>query len=75
MLSRKLYRMTFKTFVRVHLHTGVIQNTRTSLRVSKAVTYICDGAKYTSVADICVSTSGGQTVLYIKHILTLVLNT
>jgi len=43
--------------------------------VSKAVTYVYDRAKYISVADNCVSTSGGQTVLCIKHILTLVMNT
>ena len=75
MLSRKFYRMKFKTFGRVDLHTGEILSTLTSLRDSNAVTYICDGAKYRNVAGICVSTSGGQTVSYINCILTLVLNT
>jgi hypothetical protein len=74
MLSKKLYRMTFKTFGHIDLHTGVILSTCTSLRGSNAMTDICDGAKYGSVAVVSVGTSGRQTLLYINYILTLVLN-
>jgi hypothetical protein len=75
MLSRKFYRMTFKTFGRVDLHTGEILSTRNTLRGSNAVTYICDGSKCRNVASICVSTSGGQRVSYINCSLTIVLST
>jgi len=66
--------MTFKTFGRVDLQPGVILSTRTSHRDSKAMAYICDVAKFRSVADICVSTSEGQTLL-LNCVPTLLLNT